>query len=156
MELQHLPLYILVELQRTWATQLTGLEECIIPVEPRTQTFRVKCEQSNGQQMTKTVKRHQFPMTAAYAFTDYRSQGQTIPYVLVDIATPLTGGLNLFNLYVALSRSSGQSTIRLLRDFDEKLFQMSHKPELITEDDRLEELDAETRKRCIGHGKDKG
>ena len=49
-ELQHLPLYILVELQRTWATQLTGLEECIIPVEPRTQTFRVKCEQSNGQQ----------------------------------------------------------------------------------------------------------
>ncbi|KAG2099649.1 hypothetical protein BD769DRAFT_1368344 [Suillus cothurnatus] len=57
-------------------------------------------------------------MTAAYAFTDYRSQGQTIPYVLVDIATPPTGGLNLFNLYVALSR---------------------------TEDDRLKELDEQTK-----------
>ena len=155
-ELQHLLLYILVELQRTRATQLTGLEECVIPIKPRTQTFRVKCKQSNGQQMTKTVKWCQFPMTAAYAFTDYCSQGQTIPYVLVDIATPPTRGLNLFNLYVALSRSSSRSTIRLLHDFDEKLFQMSHKPELITEDDRLEELDAETRKRCIGHGKDKG
>ena len=88
MELQHLPLYILVELQQTRATQLTGLEECIIPIEPRTQTFQVKCEQSNGQQVTKTIKRRQFPMTAAYAFTDYCSQGQTIPYVLVDIATP--------------------------------------------------------------------
>ena len=142
-ELQRLPLYILVELQRTRVTQLTGLEECIIPVEPRTQTFRVKCEQSNGQQVTKTVKRRQFPMTAAYAFTDYRSQGQTIPYVLVDIATPPTRGLKLFNLYVALSRSSGRSTIRLLRDFDEKSFQMSHRSELIAEDDRLEELDAE-------------
>ena len=82
-------------------------------------------------------------MTAAYAFTDYHSQGQTIPYVLVDIATPPTGGLKLFNLYVALSRSSGRSTIRLLCDFDEKSFQMSHRSELIAKDDRLEELDAE-------------
>ncbi|KAF8546656.1 hypothetical protein OG21DRAFT_1364943, partial [Imleria badia] len=50
-------------------------------------------------------------MTAAYAFTDYpgRSQGQTIPAVLVDIATLPSGGLSLFNLYVALSRSSGQN-----------------------------------------------
>ncbi|KAJ7770381.1 hypothetical protein B0H14DRAFT_2383013, partial [Mycena olivaceomarginata] len=47
----------------------------------------------------------------AYAFTDYRSQGQTIPYVLVDIASPPTGKLSLFNLYVALSRSSGRETI---------------------------------------------
>ena len=95
-------------------------------------------------------------MTAAYAFTDYCSQGQTIPYVLVDIATPPTGGLNLFNLYVALSRSSGQSTIHLLHDFDEKSFQMSHRSELITEDNRLEELDAETKQSWIGRGKDKG
>ncbi|KAJ7024605.1 hypothetical protein C8F04DRAFT_888544, partial [Mycena alexandri] len=32
------------------------------------------------------------------------SQGQTLPYVIVDIGTPPTGGLSLFNLYVALSR----------------------------------------------------
>lgn len=36
----------------------------------------------------RSVKKKQYPLTAAYAFTDYRSQGQTIPYVVVDIATP--------------------------------------------------------------------
>ncbi|KAJ7621444.1 hypothetical protein FB45DRAFT_753768, partial [Roridomyces roridus] len=43
-------------------------------------------------------------ITAAYAFTDYRSQGQTIPMLMVDIASPPCGALSLFNLYVALSR----------------------------------------------------
>ncbi|OCH87119.1 hypothetical protein OBBRIDRAFT_736742 [Obba rivulosa] len=83
-------------------------------------------------------------MTAAYSFTDYRAQGQTIPYVLVDIGMPPTGGLSLFNLYVALSRSSGHSTIRLLRDFDDKLFMAAHSTALMQEDDRLEELNRTT------------
>ncbi|KAJ7034053.1 hypothetical protein C8F04DRAFT_883853, partial [Mycena alexandri] len=47
------------------------------------------------------------------------SQGQTLPYVIVDIGTPPTGGLSLF---VALSRSSG----------------------LLAEDNRLEELNKKT------------
>ncbi|KAJ7692560.1 hypothetical protein B0H17DRAFT_933878 [Mycena rosella] len=58
-------------------------------------------------------------MTAVYTFTDYRAQGQTIPYVLVDIGTPPSGTLSLFNLYVAFARSSGRESIRLLRDFDD-------------------------------------
>lgn len=41
-----------------------------------------------------------------YAFMDYRSQGQTLPHVIINIASPPTGTLTLFNLYVALSRSS--------------------------------------------------
>ncbi|KAJ7320695.1 hypothetical protein DFH08DRAFT_713576 [Mycena albidolilacea] len=48
----------------------------------------------------------------AYAFTDYRSPGQMIPYVLVDIASPPSGTSSLFNLYVALSRSSGRESIQ--------------------------------------------
>ena len=66
---------------------------------------------------------------------------QTIPYVLVDIAQPPTGTLSLFNLYVALSRSSGRDSIQLLRDFDEGHFQRSHDTYLMDEDDRLEKLD---------------
>ena len=42
-------------------------------------------------------------------------RGVTIPYVLLDIAPPPTGTLNLFILYVALSRSCGRETIRLLQ-----------------------------------------
>ncbi|KAJ6479040.1 hypothetical protein C8R45DRAFT_832940 [Mycena sanguinolenta] len=57
----------------------------------------------------------------AYAFADYRSQGQTIPHVLVDIASPPSGKLSFFNLYVALSRI------------------------LLAEDNRLEELSEKTK-----------
>ena len=84
-------------------------------------------------------------MTPAYTFTDYRSQGQTILFIMADIATPPTGGLSLFNLYVALSRSSGKSTIRLLRDFNNTTFMQSHSALLLQEDDRLDKLDALTK-----------
>ena len=57
-----------------------------------------------------------------------------------SIVTPPTGGLGLFNLYSALSWSLGRSTIRLLQDFDDKLFQTAHQPKGLAEDDRLEEL----------------
>ncbi|OAX36992.1 hypothetical protein K503DRAFT_694053, partial [Rhizopogon vinicolor AM-OR11-026] len=36
-------------------------------------------------------------ITPAYAFTDYRSQGQTISHTIIDIGTPPTGGLMPFN-----------------------------------------------------------
>ncbi|KAI5989853.1 hypothetical protein EDC04DRAFT_2815674, partial [Pisolithus marmoratus] len=84
-------------------------------------------------------------MTAA-ALTNYWSQGQTISYVLVDIARLPSGTLNLFNLYVALSRSSGHDTIHLLRDFDERLFLSACSVDLLTEDDCLHLLDEKTRK----------
>ena len=61
----------------------------------------------------------QYPMTAAYRFTDYSLQGQTLPYVTMDIAKLPLGGLDLFNLYVALSWSLGCETIQLLHDFDD-------------------------------------
>ena len=92
-----------------------------------------------------TVHQHQFPMTAAYGFMVYHAQGQTIPYVFIDIAPPLTGTLSLCNVYVALSRGSGWKTIQLLWDFDEKHFQSSYDLQLIKEDERLEKLDQETK-----------
>jgi len=51
--------------------------------------FQIKMKTSNKKLKSYTVTRKQFPITAAYAFTDYRSQGQTLPYVIVDIAKPL-------------------------------------------------------------------
>jgi len=40
---------------------------------------------------TKTVTRLQYPITASYCFTNCRSQGQTIPRIIVDIAPPPLG-----------------------------------------------------------------
>ncbi|KAL4073129.1 hypothetical protein V8B97DRAFT_1952423 [Scleroderma yunnanense] len=42
------------------------------------------------------MERHQSAITVAYDFTDYCSQSQTLPYVAVDIAKPLSSGLSLF------------------------------------------------------------
>ena len=84
------------------------------------QAYTIEVEGADEEQRKnkKAVHRRQLPITAAYAFTDYRSQGQTLPYVIIDIAKPPTGKLSLFNLYVTLSRSSSRHTIHLLRDFD--------------------------------------
>lgn len=149
--LKFLPAYILVKLTRTRTSHLPGLEPGVIPVEALTKTYSIRYTTSTGVAVSRRVRRQQYPMTCAYAFTDYRSQGQTISHIIVDIARPPTGGLNLFNLYVALSRSSGRSTIRLLRDFDEKLFLCSHSSHLLAEDDRLADLDRQTAA-CTLHG----
>jgi hypothetical protein len=144
-QLKYLPAYILVKMEQTRATALNGLDDGVIPVEVVSSTFRIKIKDSHGKIVQRTVRHRQFPMTAAYTFTDYRSQGQTIPYVIVDIASPPSGTLSLFNLYVALSRSSGRSTIRLLWDFDDNLFKKPHDMALMVEDDRLDKLDKLTK-----------
>ena len=76
-----------------------SLPQGIIPLFPLTKTFKMKCG--------RTIQRTQYSLTPAYAFTDYKSQGQTIECVIVDLAKPPSGALNGFNVYVTLSRSHG-------------------------------------------------
>jgi ATP-dependent exoDNAse (exonuclease V) alpha subunit len=85
-------------------------------------------------------------LTLAYTFTDYRSQGQTLEPVIVDIAPPPFGRLTPFNIYVALSRGTGRENIRLLRDFDEKLLQQHPSEHLRLEEDRLQKLNDTTKR----------
>jgi hypothetical protein len=47
--------------------------------------------------------------------------------------------------HVALSRSSGRDTIRLLRDFDPQIFLQPHNTALLAEDDRLEQRNTLTK-----------
>ncbi len=94
-----------------------------------------------------TVTRVQLPMTGAYAFTDYRSQGQTVPYVIADIGKPPSQDVSPFGAYIALSRSHGASNIRLLRDFNDKLFTTHPSQDLRDEEVRLRGLADETKAR---------
>src|SRR5260370_35085498 len=119
------------------------VEPGVIPIFPIDQSFQISmrsvCE---GDPKTKTVKQQQLPPTESYALTDYRSQGQTIPHVIVDIGAVPYGKLTPFNVYVALSRSSGRESIRLLRDFDDSLFITT--PWVVLEEaNRLDRLDRE-------------
>ncbi|KAH9163435.1 hypothetical protein EDB89DRAFT_1859947 [Lactarius sanguifluus] len=84
------------------------LPQGIVPIFPSESAFLLAGKGSL------LIKRWQFALTPAYAFTDYKSQGQTLECVIVDIAKPPSGCLTAFNAYVALSRSRGRKTIRLL------------------------------------------
>jgi hypothetical protein len=138
-KLTYPPSYILVKLLRTKMNPLAGLPPQVIPISPITKTFTISV---GGNSLT--VSRTQLPITPAYAFTDYRAQGQTIAPVIVDIGRPPTGALTPFNIYVALSRAKGRDSIRLLRDFDERLLQQHPNEYLRVEDERLKILDEET------------
>ena len=87
MELQYPPAYVLVQMIRTRASTLDGLQPGVLPITPLSRTFTITTANGNKP----TVTRQQLPITPAYAFTDYRSQGQTIEYCIVDIGTPPTG-----------------------------------------------------------------
>ena len=122
-------------------TRLNGLEAKVIPLVPMERSFSIVAGMNQ-----KTVLRSQLPVTPAYAFTDYRSQGQTIHHAIIDIAPPPTGALSPFNVYVALSRRLGRENIRLLRDFDETLLMRHPSEYLRLEDERLDKLNKETQR----------
>jgi len=131
------PAYVLVHLYRTKAQTLEGLDDGVVPLAPLMKPFTIRM--SDGK--TKTISRTQLPITPAYAFTDYRSQGQTLERCIIDIGKPPTGELTPFNVYVALSRSWGRDNIRLLRDFEDRLFTQHPSEFLRQEDQRLAALD---------------
>ena len=70
-----------------------------------------------------------------------------VTHMLSLIWPLLPQGQSLFSIYVTLPRSSGQSTIRLLHDFDDQLFTQSFEPSLIQDDEQLKVLDRKTESR---------
>lgn len=87
-----------------------GIEAGIVPLSPALETFTVTIQPTRkSPQKTYQIRRRQFEFTVGYAFTDYKSQGQTLERVLIDIGEEFT--LSQYNIYVALSRSRGRDTI---------------------------------------------
>lgn len=136
-KLQYPPATIIFEAYHHSFPKPEGLKEGQIPLFPQNTNFQIS---TVGKPNTK-VYRRQYALTAAYVFTDYKAQGQTIENVIIDIR-PVPGNfkITLFGVYVALSRSRGRETIRLLRDFDENLFTRHPSEDLRLEDIRLEDL----------------
>lgn len=121
--------------------KIAGLPDGVLPIFPTRKKFSLPGHDNV------MILREQYALTPTYAFTDYKSQGQTIESVIVDLGRPPSGKLSAFNAYVALSRSRGRSTIRLLRDFDDNLFTIHPHEGLRREDERLSVLEADTIRR---------
>lgn len=139
-KLSYPPASVIIKLDHSLFPRINGLDENEIPITASETTFAL-VEEDGTKSM---VRRRQFAITPAYAFTDYKAQGQTIECVLVGLAEPAKNALDLFHAYVVLSRSRGRDTIRLFREFPARLVTTHPSEELIPEDARLEALNKET------------
>ncbi|KIJ51633.1 hypothetical protein M422DRAFT_243934 [Sphaerobolus stellatus SS14] len=118
-----------------------GLPKGIIPISP----LEIGIEIIDQHGRKQTVNRRQLSIDGAYAFTDYKSQAQTLCPVLVVLAKPPHWTLSHFNAYVTVSRSTSQKTIWFLRDFDDTLFTTLPDEELILFMQRLDVMDKQTK-----------
>jgi ATP-dependent exoDNAse (exonuclease V) alpha subunit len=75
-----------------------GLAPGLIPIFPSEVAFKIQYRNNSM-----TVHRRQYPLCAAYAFTDHKAQGQTIECVIVDIGPTKRFPVDPFAAYVALS-----------------------------------------------------
>lgn len=146
--LKYPPALVLFKPDGGTAERFQNVEEGLIPLVPSKESFTIVTQDGKSH----TVARRQMAITPGYAFTDYKSQGQTIEYVIVDLAKPPSGApLTPFNAYVALSRSRGRHSIRILREYDERLFTEHPSEDLRMEDERLSTLaDQTTQNAALG------
>ena len=107
-----LPQYMLVRLQsdNKEIIHIPGLPVNVVPIWP--ESFRYNL----GHGRWARIK--QFPVTLAYAITDFKCQGQTYEWLRVDIKRPHTGAASVMSPYVQLSRGQALQRLSILRLFD--------------------------------------
>ncbi len=142
-QLKYPPAMVLFRPDKGTDVVLPGVPIGQLPLTPATERFSITTPKPKAE--TFRIRRRQFQLTPGYAFTDYKSQGQTMGAVVVDIGKSFS--LTPFHVYVALSRSKGRQNIRLLRDFKEELFTTHPSESLRKEIVRLEALAEKTKER---------
>ena len=97
---------------------LPGLPPSVVGIEP--------IQDMVYTERNKTVKFTQSPISLAYAITDYKCQGQTFNWVIVDLKEP-SGRCPSASPYVQLSRARTGYRLSILRPFspDELLCPLS-------------------------------
>jgi len=107
-----------------------GLEAEVVPILPVRSNFvygapagdadRCNNETVNSKTRKKSkgptfsISRMQLPLVPAYAFTDYKIQGQSLSNVIID----LQGCRSLQSAYVMLSRAKSMNGVAILRWFE--------------------------------------
>jgi hypothetical protein len=90
---------------------VSTLPTSVLPIAP------AKFTHNDGHD--KKAKLTQFPVTLAYAITDYKCQGKTFQYVVVDLKKPTGCGVSApTSAYVQLSRATDLDRVSIMRPFD--------------------------------------
>jgi len=119
------PAYMLVKLNHDAGINiaLPGLHPSVIGIEPERLSYRV------GE---KYIAFTQFPVTLAYAITDYKCQGQTYTWVIADLKKPSRPSPSS-SPYVQLSRAKTRARLSILRLFDPAELRSPLRKELVAE-----------------------
>lgn len=117
-----------------------GLEDDIVPIVPITDSFEVKVSGAHGKIQRRSVSRLQVPLMPAYCYTDYKSQGRSLEYAIVDLKS--AGSLQ--GVYVMLSRVKSLKGVAVLRGFPREKIICRTSQELRMELARLNSLDSAT------------
>ena len=132
------PMYMLIKVPTSTAN-VGQLLAGVIPLRRSTITFNIMRTGIGA-------KYKQFPVTLAYAITDYKCQGETFSDgLLADLQTPPTGSTEAASLYVQLSRVQSLAQLSIMRDFDLTELQKPLSADLEKELEWEEQMDARTK-----------
>ena len=109
------PPYMLVKLLHNPGVHISipPLQPSVVPIK----TAKFRHNKGHG----RSVTLEQFPVTLAYAMTDYKCQGKTFKYVVVDLKTPSgPGSSSPTSAYIQLSRATALDRVSIMRPFDAK------------------------------------
>jgi hypothetical protein len=135
-----LPACILFKHNKPKPATFDGLDQSIMPVFPVERSITLKGY---------SVRRKQVPMCPAFCLTDYKVQGSTLTSAILDLKDdPTIRGLDrhrkFCSTYVQLSRLRSSKGLYLLQRLDMSDLQFGPDPRLLTEMQRLQELEKQT------------
>ena len=122
------PPYMLIKLLHDPGMHISipPLQPSVVPIK----TAKFRHNKSHG----RSVTLEQFPVTLAYAMTDYKCQGKTFEYIVVDLKTPTgRGSSSPTSAYVQLSRATSLDRVSIIRPFDANDLRQPLPQELVDE-----------------------
>jgi Helitron helicase-like domain at N-terminus/PIF1-like helicase len=122
-------------------TIFNDLGEDVVPIFPESKAISFKYIGRDGKRFRKYVSRLQVPLIPAYCYTDYKSQGRSLDYAIVDIRS----ARSLQGVYVMLSRVKRLKGLAILRWFPSSKICQRLSEELREEFDRVDDLNNSTK-----------
>ena len=141
--------YALIEILKLKMKKFESLGALTIPIPAIEKTFEVNLEKlyaNKGPIMkifstkklktTINVKRKGLPLVPAYSITTHKSQGQTLPKIIIDLNMP-PGMVEVASAYIPLSQVQQLKDLFILQDFSISALQVKPSKGQIAELKRL-------------------
>ncbi|KAH7028450.1 hypothetical protein B0J12DRAFT_584062 [Macrophomina phaseolina] len=134
------PTCVLFRQDKSKASGFEDLEPSVMPVFPSERSITVKGF---------SVRRQQVPMCPAFCLTDYKVQSSTLSAAILDLKDDPArrgqdGHRKYCSTYVQLSRLRSSKGLHILQKIDMTDLRFGPDPRLLTEMQRLQELEKET------------